>query len=104
MKQLLITLAAGFISLVGCDNDKGCEYTAYEGTCYGEADGTFSFEGSVDGETITLVGNGGDSELAEGESAACALEIIQAGTGTCTPCLLDLGECGDGAWDLATDE
>ena len=78
----------------------GCgSYTDYAGTCTGTADNTFTFEGTVNGEAVVNTGNilYEDGSLAEGESISCAMSW--ASGGACTPCLFDIGECGEEAWD-----
>ena len=90
------------LALMGCPGVGGeCTYNEYPGTCTGEGEGNFTFEGDVDGVAVTLAGNGG-SELAEGESTECTLSYIE--TGTCSPCEYDIGGCGDETWDIFRPE
>ena len=85
-----------------------CEYTTFPGKCTVTGTGepaTFTFDGPVAGQNVKLEGN----EVAPGtkESFAkvevgvpqpCTLEFISKGT--CTPCLLSTGNCGQAAWEL----
>jgi len=85
-----------------------CEYSKFPGTCTVTATGepaTFRYEGTVAGKNVTLEGNevdrtGGTSfaKVDVGASQPCTLEFITKGT--CTPCLLSVGSCGQAAWDL----
>ena len=92
---LLLTLA-----LQGCTLGGACDYEIYEGTCTGTEDGSFTFEGEVQGEQVSLLANGLDDpeSLGLGETTDCQLELIR--TGTCTPCMFDIGNCGADAWDI----
>ena len=59
----------------------------------------FTFEGTINDETVVNTGNilySADT-LAEGESVPCFFSW--AVSGSCTPCLFDIGECGEEAWD-----
>ena len=76
-----------------------CGYVDNPGTCTGTADNTFTFEGTINGETVVNTGNilYNPDTLAEGESIPC--NFSWAVSGSCTPCLFDIGECGEEAWD-----
>ena len=75
------------------------DYQEFEGVCTGTGDDTFSFEGVIDGETIVNTGNtlSPSLTLEEGESVTCWFRW--AVSGACTPCLFDIGGCGQEAWD-----
>lgn len=83
------------------DIDGGdCTYDSYPGTCTGEGEGLFTYAGDVNGEAVSAAGNPLSSleSLGADETTACTLQFIT--TGSCTPCLLDIGSCGDEAWDV----
>ena len=88
------------LMLTGCGVGGNCVYEVYSGTCTGTGDGLFTFEGEVQGEQMTLLDNGLDESviLDEGESMECDFELIRKGT--CTPCMFDIGGCGNDAWDV----
>lgn len=93
------------ILLTGCEWEKNidggpCTYDDFPGTCTGEGDGLFTFEGDINGAATTLSGNTLDDAdaLPSGESVSCTLSVET--DGTCTPCLFDIGQCGDEAWDV----
>ena len=73
-----------------------CFYDRYEGTCEIVDDLSATFTGEIDGEVVTLSVELYDDYEA-GESIACTLSYITEGT--CSPCMLDIGDCGDDAWD-----
>ena len=83
--------------LIACDNKDGgpCTYNDYVGTCTREEDSSITFTGEIEGETVTFTGNDGWN-IEEGASAECTISYITEGT--CTPCLLDLGDCGSEAF------
>ncbi len=74
-------------------------YQHYSGTCTVTADNTFTFEGTVNEEAVIYTGNilYEPDSLAEGQTVSCTLSW--ASGGACTPCLFDIGECGEQAWD-----
>ena len=76
----------------------GCTYDEYPGTCTGTGDGEFTYTGDVEGTTVTYTGNelASGTELADGASTDCTLSYITGGT--CTPCLVDIGDCGSEAF------
>ena len=85
-----------------------CEYTTFPGKCTVTGTGepaTFTFDGPVAGQNVKLEGNevapGTKASFAKvevGVSQPCTLEFITKGT--CTPCLLSTGNCGQAAWAL----
>lgn len=87
------------VIFTACQGDE-CTYEGYPGTCTGTGESEFTFEGEVGGEQLTLTGNELDPDvtLGEGETVDCDFEFIDEGT--CTPCLFDIGSCGDEAWDV----
>ena len=97
-----LALLAGLVAMVlgGCNVGGNCSYEYYPGTCTSTVEGMFSFEGDVQGSPVTLMDNALDDAalLPVGESAACQLELIR--TGTCTPCMFDIGSCGRDAFDI----
>ena len=79
----------------------GCTYDEYEGTCTYEDAAFFTFTGTINGEEVSYAGNPytlgpEENEPAAGSSVDCVLSYIN--TGTCTPCLIDIGECGSEAF------
>jgi len=79
-----------------------CEYDDYPGTCTMTDDSTVTYTGTIEGTDVSLAGNTyspqGDEEAPEsGEAVDCTLSYITAGT--CTPCILSVGECGEEAFD-----
>lgn len=77
-----------------------CSYEKFDGVCEKEKDeaGLFRFGGTVNGKNIVLTHNKlGSGEILK-DKVACTLQFIQ--TGTCTPCIFSVGECGKDAWDL----
>ena len=104
LKIFQVTISIVFIACgVGCSGEEPIgecgTYQAFPGTCTGTADNTFTFEGTKDGETVVLTGNilYSAETLAEGESTSCAFSWTTGGA--CTPCLFDIGECAEEAWD-----
>ena len=83
----------------------GCVYTKIEGRCQLTELGdepVMTFIGTVDGTAVELPGNAvRDASAFQpfglGTSAVCTLEFETQGT--CTPCMLSVGECGKAAWD-----
>ena len=78
-----------------------CSYDEYEGTCTYEIGGVFTFTGTINGEEVSYAGNPytlgpNENEPASGTSVDCVLSYIN--TGTCTPCMIDIGECGSEAF------
>ena len=78
-----------------------CEYDDYPGVCRVESDGSLTYSGDIGGEAATLAGNSADlpsgqTAPSEGTSLDCTISYIT--TGTCTPCLLDIGSCGSEAF------
>ena len=78
----------------------GCAYDAYQGTCYGEADRKFHFVGIINGAVVSYPDNelGPRDVLEEGESMGCSLKWAPSRK-VCTPCIFDIGSCGQQAWD-----
>ena len=75
----------------------GCLYEDYPGTCTYEDAELFAYVGTVDGAEVSFAGNPyelgpEDNEPAPGSSVDCTLSYIKSGT--CTPCLIDIGQCG----------
>ena len=78
-----------------------CVYNDYEGTCVYESGGVFTYTGTVEDEEVSFENNPytlgpEDNEPATGSSIDCVLSYIT--NGTCTPCLIDIGECGSEAF------
>lgn len=86
------------LACAACNGVDGgpCSYDEVDGTCTGDSDGTFTFSGTEDGQAVSYAGNTASDPLDEGESVDCTLSRITSGT--CTPCILDLGECGSEAF------
>ena len=97
----LMGASCGYLTDDAIHDDVGAcgDYQALEGICTGTGENTFSFEGVINGESVVNTGNTlYESEtLAEGESVPCG--FLWATAGSCTPCLFDIGECGQEAWD-----
>ena len=72
-----------------------CEYDDYLGKCTVEDDLSVTFTGNIQGEDVYLVGNTA-SGYSSGDSLECTISYITEGT--CTPCLLSIGECGSEAF------
>ena len=72
-----------------------CEYDDFIGKCMVEEDLSVTFTGSIQGEDVYLVGNTA-SGYSAGDSVDCTISYITAGT--CTPCILSIGECGSEAF------
>jgi hypothetical protein len=82
-----------------CTGGGPCVYDVYVGLCTGTGGNQFTYEGEVGGEEVTLTGNSlGVLTLDEGEFVECEIGWIEEGT--CTPCTIDIGSCGDEAWDF----
>jgi len=105
MRSMLIALSLCFAALSACadDVDGGpCTYKDYGGICTGTADNTFTFVGLVGANQRTFANNNlrEAGTLVEGESMSCELQFIE--TGTCTPCMFDIGFCGEAAFQAYT--
>ena len=79
-----------------------CAYESFTGTCRltdvdGQGKGNFDFKGIVNGKEVYLNSNKTMLKIAMGVDLSCELKFITSGT--CTPCLLSLGECGKDAWE-----
>ena len=72
-----------------------CEYDDFIGKCTVEDDLSVTFTGNIQGEDVYLVGNTA-SGYSAGDSVDCTISYITEGT--CTPCLLSIGECGSEAF------
>ena len=72
-----------------------CEYNDYLGKCTVEEDLSVTFTGNIDGVDVNLPGNTATG-LNVGDSLECTISYITMGT--CTPCILSLGECGSEAF------
>jgi hypothetical protein len=72
-----------------------CEYDDYLGKCTVEDDLSVTFTGNIQGEDVYLVGNTA-SGYSAGDSVDCTISYITQGT--CTPCILSIGECGSEAF------
>ncbi len=96
------------ISTTACAQTKvggPCDYDEFPGSCtvtQVDPDGTvrFAYEGSVEGDAVVLRENTGTIEGPVGTVVDCTLEFITEGT--CTPCLLSVGSCGQEAWAVYT--
>ena len=79
-----------------------CTYDKIAGTCTATeaaSDGKmhFTFTGTINGQNVELKDNNSSGGMAIGEKVDCMLEFITSGT--CTPCIISIGECGKEAWD-----
>ena len=79
-----------------------CTYDAFPGTCIAtdvDQDGKthFTYKGKVRGNDLKLKKNTTQKKLSIGKKVRCELKFIK--TGTCTPCLFSIGECGSEAWE-----
>ena len=72
-----------------------CEYDDFLGKCTVEDDLSVTFTGNIQGEDVYLVGNSAAGYSA-GDSVDCTISYITQGT--CTPCILSIGECGSEAF------
>ena len=72
-----------------------CEYDDYIGKCTVEDDLSVTYTGNIQGEDVYLVGNTA-SGYSAGDSVECTISYIT--TGACTPCILNIGECGSDAF------
>ncbi|MBN1283362.1 MAG: hypothetical protein JXA24_06295 [Proteobacteria bacterium] len=82
-----------------------CEYEKFPGVCtvtQVDPDGTvsFTYDGAIGGQAVSLAGNTTAGEYREGDVADCDLQFIT--TGACTPCLVSIGSCGEEAWAAFT--
>jgi hypothetical protein len=107
---LFVLILAVLLAPAGADAKKKevvggpCAYEEFGGYCTvsgKDAAGKhlFTFVGVVHDEDVNLEKN----TMMEGMSMKkgsmpCKLEFIRKGT--CTPCVLSIGECGEQAWDL----
>lgn len=83
--------------LISCTQDGGeCLYDDFVGTCTVDANGEATFSGVINGIVVNLTGNE-TWDLEEGAEVECTISYISEGT--CTPCTLDIGECGSDAFD-----
>jgi len=96
---LTVRCMAGDKHLVGGP----CTYESFPGTCTltgidenGKAN--FEFKGAVKGGEVHLKDNKTMLRIAMHVDRPCELKFITSGT--CTPCLLSMGECGKEAWEL----
>ena len=72
-----------------------CEYNDYEGKCTVEEDLSVTFTGTIEGDDVYLPGNTATG-VSAGDSVECTISYITLGT--CTPCILSIGECGSEAF------
>ncbi len=72
-----------------------CEYNDYVGKCAVEEDLSVTFTGTIEGVDVSLPDNTATG-LTVGDSLECTISYITVGT--CTPCILSLGECGSEAF------
>lgn len=72
-----------------------CEYNDYLGKCAVEEDLSVTFTGNIEGIDVNLPGNTATG-VTVGDSLECTISYITVGT--CTPCILSLGECGSEAF------
>lgn len=97
---VVLTTALPVLAQTGKKVGGSCSYDKYDGVCKIEK-GTgeyFTFNGEVNAKKVTLHKNKlGFGEKLE-DNAPCSLQFIK--TGTCTPCVFSVGECGKEAWDL----
>ena len=97
---LFFVLLMGIPLLVmGCPGGE-CAYDDYPGTCTAVDDNLFTFEGTINGQAVKAEGNPlpEGSSKAVGSTWACSLMSIQSGS--CTPCLFDLGPAEKEAWAI----
>lgn len=113
MKMMVTVLAFLFLMLTACGGSGSghehktmvggpCTYKSFTGTCRltdASADGKFNFDfrGTVDAKEVFLKNNKTMLKIAPGVDMPCELKFITSGT--CTPCLLSMGECGEEAWE-----
>ena len=81
--------------------DGSCSYDDFAGICTYEGSGYVTFAGTINGENVSYpendLGLGTDQEEPEvGAEIPCVISYITKGT--CTPCLLDIGNCGSEAF------
>ncbi len=96
-------LSLSLFLLTSCLPDSGgdCSYDDYTGTCTMEDDGSLTFTGNIDGNTVTIVDNEGYEsfdELEVDESMQCTISFISEGT--CSPCSIDVGSCSGDAYSV----
>jgi len=87
----------------GCKPQDGgsCSYDDYSGTCSIEEDGSITFIGNIDGNSVMIPDNNiyeSTDELENVESLECTISFIYEGT--CSPCFLDIGECSGNAYSV----
>ena len=77
-----------------------CSYEEFQGVCEKEKNdtGTFLFKGVVDDKKVVLKNNKIGQSSTLKDKSECSLQFIKSGT--CTPCLFSIGECGKDAWEL----
>ena len=100
---LTVLTGCGFLRSDGeayLDNDccGGCYFVSYEGTCSDTGDSTFTFEGTIEGETVRYAGNRlyDIFTIPQGESIDCSIGFEMYGE--CVACRYGIGHCGDEAW------
>ena len=107
MKKFLVAIV-GVLMLswqIPCDAGKKshpfvggpCTYDEFPGSCTatsvdGEGRTQFTFKGTVKGKKLVLKENKAAEPFAIRTRVDCTLRFITSGT--CTPCLLSIGECG----------
>ena len=89
--------------LIGClqDNGGSCSYDDYTGSCTLEEDGSLTFTGDIDGNSVTILDNEvyeDTDELDTGDSIECTISFISEGT--CSPCSIDVGNCSGDAYSV----
>ena len=81
--------------------EDSCLYDKYLGTCIYEGNGLSTFIGNINGSDVSFQGNTfsfspNEEEPEIGSEISCTISYITKGT--CTPCLLDIGDCGSEAF------
>ena len=108
MRSLVVFIITALLSASACAQTKvggPCIYEEFPGLCTVtsvEPDGGahFTYEGEIDGEAALLRDNATDHDYSEGDVVDCDLGFITEGT--CTPCVVSIGSCGEEAWAAFT--
>ncbi len=111
MLRMIIVIIAFMLPSISCGSNaaqKGtlvggpCTYEKIGGVCTAtetDSEGKvhFTFAGMVGGQNVELKDNKASGKMTAGEKVSCTIDFITSGT--CTPCLFSIGECGKEAWD-----
>ena len=109
MRTLLLVLSVLLVvSAEGCGSTKSnliggpCTYEDFAGMCTvtrldDEGKALFTFSGTIGATDVELRENRSNENPEIGAQIRCSIKFIKSGT--CTPCLFSIGECGKEAWE-----